>query len=85
MGGLPTGTVNGFAVHPSDPAVMYVAMRAGVHRSTDAGRTWSAPAGGPTDVVAVAVDPKRPAIVYAATAAGRIHVSSDGGATWHAR
>ena len=40
MGGLPTGTVNGFAVHPSNPKVMYVAMRDGVFRTDNAGQSW---------------------------------------------
>ncbi len=37
MGGLPTGTVNGFAVDPSNANVMYVAMRDGIFRSTNGG------------------------------------------------
>ena len=49
MGGLPTGTVNGFTVHPSNPKLMYVAMREGVFRSQDGGSRWAAVAGGPNE------------------------------------
>ena len=41
MGGLPTNrTVNGFAVDPANPKIMYVAMRDGLFKSTDAGDSW---------------------------------------------
>lgn len=82
MGGLPTSTVNGFAVHPTDPRVMYVAMREGVFRSDDAGARWTPVAGGPRNAAAVAVNPKRPSQVYAVTADGTIFLSRDGGRTW---
>ncbi len=82
MGGLPTGTVNGFAVNPVDPKVMYVAMRDGVFMSDSAGARWRRAAGGPRNAAAIAVNPGRPAEVYAATAEGQIFVSLDGGQTW---
>jgi len=83
VGGLPTSTVNGFAVHPSNPRVMYVAMRDGIFRSEDAGQRWTQTQG-PTNVAAVAVDPKRSSEVYAVTMDGRLFVSRDGGVTWDA-
>ena len=82
MGGLPTSTVNGFAVDPSNPKVMYVAMRDGVFRSDDAGNRWSAVPGGPKNVAAVTVNPKRPAEVYATTVDGQLFVSRDASKTW---
>ncbi|MGH7326659.1 MAG: WD40/YVTN/BNR-like repeat-containing protein [Candidatus Rokuibacteriota bacterium] len=85
MGGLPTSTVNGFAVDPSNPKVMYVAMRRGVFRTENAGESWTALANGPKDVAAVAVNPKKPTEVYAATMDGVIHVSSNGGLRWERR
>ena len=84
MGGLPTSTVNGLAVHPSNPKVIYVAMRDGVFRSEDAGRSWRR-AEGPTNVAAVAVNPQRPSEVYAATVDGTIWASTDGGQRWEPR
>ncbi len=82
MGGLPTGTINGFAVHPANPKTMYVAMRDGVYRSEDAGARWTPVSGSPKHVMAVAVHPRRPTEVYAATAEGGMFVSRDGGQTW---
>jgi photosystem II stability/assembly factor-like uncharacterized protein len=82
VGGLPTRTVNGFAVHPSNPEVMYVAMRDGLFRSEDAGRTWRRAADGPSNVAAVTVNPRRPAEVYAATSDGMMYRSADSGARW---
>jgi photosystem II stability/assembly factor-like uncharacterized protein len=84
VGGLPASTVNGFAVHPSNPKVMYVAMRDGIFRTDDAGQSWTR-AEGVTNATAVAVNPKRPSEVHAATMEGRIFFSRDGGVTWGAQ
>lgn len=83
MGGLPTNrTVNGFAVDPTDAKVMYVAMRHGLFKSTDAGESWKAVGKGLKNLAAVAVNPKRPSEVYVSTMAGAIFRSLDGGTTW---
>ncbi len=83
VGGLPTSrTVNGFAVHPTDPNVMYVAMRDGLFKSADAGEHWKRVVRAPKALAAVAVNPKRPAEVYVATMTGVIWKSPDDGATW---
>ena len=82
MGGLPTSTVNGFAVDFSNAKVMYVAMRDGIFRTDNGGRTWTAVTNGPKNVAAVAVNPKKPSEVYAATTDGTIVRSTDGGAQW---
>lgn len=82
MGGLPTSTVNGFAVHPTNPQVMYVAMRDGIFRSDSAGERWTRAANGPTNVAAVAINPKNPTEVYATTVDGTLFRSTDGGARW---
>ncbi len=84
MGGLPTSTVNGFAVDPSDAKVMYVAMRDGIFRTDNAGSKWIAVENSPKNVAAVAVNPKQPREVYAATVDGAIVRSADGGTQWHA-
>ena len=85
MGGLPTSTVNGFAVHPSNPKLMYVAMRDGILRSENAGETWTAVANGPKNVAAIAAHPTKPNEVYAATIDGKIFRSTDGGVRWDVR
>jgi len=83
VGGLPTSrTVNGFAVDPTNPKVMYAAMRDGLFRSTDAGESWKPVGKGLKNLAALAVNPKRPTEVYAATADGVIFRSADGGMTW---
>ena len=83
MGGLPANrTVNGFAVHPADPRVMYVAMRDGLFRSADAGESWKPAGKGLENLAAVAVNPARPTEVYAATVDGVVFRSADGGTTW---
>jgi photosystem II stability/assembly factor-like uncharacterized protein len=83
VGGLPTSrTVNGFAVNPTDPKVMFVAMRDGLFKSTDAGETWTPVGKGLKNLAAVAVNPKRPSEVYVSTMEGVIFQSPDGGTTW---
>ena len=85
MGGLPTNrTVNGFAVDPTNPKVMYVAMRDGLFKSMDAGESWKGVGKGLKNLAAVAVNPKRPSEVYVSTMDGTIFRSADGGATWRA-
>lgn len=83
MGGLPTSrTVNGFAVDPTNATVMYVAMRDGLFKSTDAGESWKAVGTGLKNLAAVAVNPKRPSEVYVSTLDGAVFRSADGGTTW---
>lgn len=83
VGGLPTSTVNGFAVHPTNPKVMYVAMRDGIFRSEDGGTKWSRVDGGIKGVAALTVNLRTPPEVYAVTMEGRLFRSPDGGARWH--
>ena len=83
MGGLPANrTANGFAVSPSDPKVMYVAMRDGLFKSADAGETWKPVGKELKNPAAVAVNSRKPNEVYAATADGVIYRSTDGGTRW---
>ena len=83
MGGLPTNrTVNGFAVDPTNAKVMYVPMRDGLFKSTDAGESWKPIGKGLKNLAAVAVNPKRPNEVYVSAMEGSISRSTDGGMTW---
>lgn len=83
VGGLPANrTVYGFAGDPRNPKVMYVAMRDGLFKSTDAGESWRSVGQGLKNLAAVGVSPKRPGEVYVATADGIIFRSTDGGSTW---
>ena len=86
MGGLPTNrTVNGFAVDPSNPKIMYVAMRDGLFKSTDAGENWKSLGKELKNMAAVTVNPKKPNEIYAATTEGKIFASADGGLKWKAQ
>jgi len=82
VGGLPTGTINGFATDPTNPRVMYVATREGVFRTDNAGEAWMPAPGGPKNAAAVTVNPKRPQEIYAATVDGKLYRSTDGGSQW---
>jgi len=82
VGGLPTGTVNGFAVHPTNAQVMLVAMRDGVFRSEKGDSGWTAARGAPKNAAAVTFNSGRPSNAYAATTEGHTFVSRDGGQTW---
>lgn len=82
MGGLPTKAVSGFAVDPSNPQVMYVAMADALFRSADAGVTWKALGENLKDLTGVTVNPKKPSEIYTATAQGIIFKSADGGTHW---
>jgi len=83
VGGLPANrTVNGFAVDPDNPKVMYAAMRDGLFKSTDAGETWKPLGKELENLAAVAVNPRRPGEVYVSTTDGVLFKSIDGGTTW---
>lgn len=83
MGGLPTNrTVNGFAVDPENPRVMYVAMRDGLFKSADAGASWKAIGKGLRNLAAVTINPKKPSEMYLSTLDGTIFVSVDAGMKW---
>lgn len=86
VGGLPTNrTVNGFAVDTGNPKIMYVAMRDGLFKSTDAGETWKPLGKELKNMAAVVVNPRKSSEVYAATADGLIFKSTDEGMTWKAQ
>ena len=86
MGGLPTNrTVNGFAVDPANPQVMYVAMEEGLFKSADAGATWKALGKNLKNLTAIAVNPKKRSEIYTATMQGIIFKSSDDGTHWKRR
>ena len=83
MGGLPTNrTVNGFAVNPEDPKIMFVAMRDGLFKSTDAGASWKSVGNDLKNLAAVTINPKKPNEIYLSTIDGTIYVSADGGMKW---
>jgi photosystem II stability/assembly factor-like uncharacterized protein len=83
VGGLPANrTVNGFAADPGNPKIMYVAMRDGIFKSTDAGGTWKPVGRELKNLAAVIVNPRNTSEVYAASLDGAIVKSTNGGVTW---
>jgi photosystem II stability/assembly factor-like uncharacterized protein len=83
VGGLPTNrTVNGFAVDPENSKTMFVAMRDGLFKSTDAGASWKVVGNEPKSVAAVTINPKKRDEVYVSTMEGTIYMSADGGMKW---
>ena len=83
MGSLPANrTVNSFAVDPENPKVMYVAMRDGLFKSTDADATWKRVGNDLKNLAAVTINPKKPTEVYLSTMDGTIYLSGDAGMKW---
>ena len=83
MGGLPTNrTVNGFAVNPEDPKIMFVAMRDGLFKSADAGASWKSVGNELKNLAAITISPKKLNEVYVATMDGTIYKSDDAGMKW---
>jgi photosystem II stability/assembly factor-like uncharacterized protein len=83
VGGLPTNrTVNGFMMNPANPKSMFVAMRDGLFKSTDAGTSWKSVGSELKNLAAVAINPKKPNEMYLSTIDGTIYVSVDAGIKW---
>ena len=83
MGGLPTNrTVNGFAVDLENSKIMFVAMRDGLLKSTDAGASWRRVGNELKNLAAVTINPKKPNEMYLSTMDGTIYVSADAGMNW---
>ncbi|HXJ64449.1 MAG TPA: hypothetical protein VNN79_11900 [Actinomycetota bacterium] len=78
--GPPGGLIGPIAVDPSRQGVVYAGASEGLFRSTDEGATWRQIGFEEFPVVALAVDPLRPRILFAADFA--LERSTDGGRTW---
>jgi len=85
---LEVASVNALSVDPVHPAIVYAGTRSGVYKSLDAGRHWLAPgtgmvtsASGPY-IYAVQPDPITPSILYAASSARGIYMSTNSATNW---
>ena len=89
------GFATALAVDPRDPTTVYAAIGANVLKTTNTGKTWQPIADGLPiaaagrgscrcrgGVTALAVDPRRTGIVYAALSEGGIYKTTNGGQTW---
>jgi photosystem II stability/assembly factor-like uncharacterized protein len=74
--------VNGFAVDPENPQVMFVAMRDGLFKSTDGGGSWKVVGNELKNVAAVTINPKKRTEMYLSTTDGTIYVRADAGMKW---
>jgi photosystem II stability/assembly factor-like uncharacterized protein len=99
QGQIPgSGRVNGFAIDPRDPNVVYAAISiGGIWKTTDAGQTWTSLTDNQVPLIygGIVMDPKDPDILYAPLGemdgyltsqygylANGIMRSRDAGATW---
>lgn len=85
MGSLPANAVATLVlVDPDQPARVYTADATTLYRSDDAGQTWQTAGDGlPGDgIAAIALDPRQPQRLYAATNEGALYRSEDGATTW---
>src|SRR5438132_14136468 len=70
--------------HPTKPNILYIATNEYIYKTRDDGRTWEKMSGGMSHsrVIAIAIDPRYPATVYAGTKGDAVYKSSDGGGGW---
>jgi len=85
----PGFTVNQLVEEPEPGSLLYAATDAGLFCSPDSARSWrnlniSAPAETHPGVLSLAIDPWKPALVFAGSRGRGIFRSTDRGATWHA-
>ena len=85
--GLPQNSIKLLRVSPTTPATLYAVVGSGrLHRSTDAGATWTElelGLRGTDDIFALEIDPHDPQTLLATTEKG-LRKSTDGGQTWGA-
>ena len=80
---MPSQTVNALAIDPVVPHNVTLAAPSGLFRSNDGGLTWvklQAPL--ESEPVALTLDPRHPATLFALLAEGTLLRSDDSGETW---
>src|SRR5256712_4018135 len=82
--GLQSDAIVVIALHPQNPNILYIATNDYIYKSRDEGKSWEAISRGMTHsrVIAMAIDPAYPAIVYAGTKGDAVYKSYDGGQRW---
>ena len=72
------------ALHPKNPSILYIATNDYIYKSRDEGKSWEAISHemSYSRVIAMAIDPVYPAIVYAGTKGDAVYKSYDGGQRW---
>jgi hypothetical protein len=88
LGKLVSLTLVGLTFLPTQlarasPRAIYAATNNGVFKSTDEAASWTlANTGVGPDVFTLAIDPSKPATLYAGTLGSRVFKSTDGGQNW---
>ena len=83
---MPSQTVTALVVDPIVPQNVYLASPSGLFRSKDGGLTWvDLKAQLDSLPVALALDPRHPATLFALLTSGTLLRSDDSGATWAPR
>ncbi|MFM8552114.1 MAG: WD40/YVTN/BNR-like repeat-containing protein [Nitrospiraceae bacterium] len=82
--GKQSDAIVSIALHPTNADILYVATNESVYKTRDGGASWERMA---TDlssyrVLSLALDPARPASVYAGTMGDAVYKSPDGGQRW---
>jgi hypothetical protein len=81
--GFPDGVFDSLSGGHAQPEVVFACLGGdGLHRTTDAGKTWTRVLAIDGDVRAVKVDPTDDRVVYAGTEPVRLFRSEDCGDTW---
>jgi photosystem II stability/assembly factor-like uncharacterized protein len=76
-------TIASIALHPTNPAIIYVATNDAVYKTRDGGSTWEQfPIFSSRRVTTLAIDPQLPATAYAGTMGDAVYKSPDGGQHW---
>ena len=82
--GLPNLYVRCIVISPKDPNLIYIGIQNGVAISTNAGKLWHMSSGfrRAVNVNAIAIDPKSPQFLFAATGGAGVYKSGNGGVSW---
>lgn len=82
--GKSSDAIVSIAIHPSNPKILYIATNESVYKTRDGGGTWERMAADLSTyrVLSLAIDPERPATVYAGTMFDAVYKSPDGGQRW---
>ncbi|HLL75889.1 MAG TPA: SBBP repeat-containing protein [Pyrinomonadaceae bacterium] len=85
--GFDDSSATAFAIHPTDPNIVYAGSSAGVYKTTDRGATWRLtgsghPVNDPLFVSALAIDPASPSTLYVASTDSGVRKTTDGGISY---